>query len=187
MTPDIGETISSTQKSPQIVYAGFGIVLFCFLLLSITGLILSDRLDDELKQISADHNRKAELALELYDTARTRSDTLFSMLILNDPFELDESFMRFQTLGNQHMESRFALSKLSLNEKEQQALEKGRYLSALVGPILLEVAEHLSQGNRVEAEQKLTHQIIQTHEAALSAFKALELGLHEEDKCLSVR
>ena len=182
MTPDIGETISSTQNSPQIVYAGFGIVLFCFLLLSITGLILSDRLDDELKQITSDHNRKVELALELYDTARTRSDTLFSMLILSDPFDLDESYMRFQRLGNLHMESRFALSKLSLNKNEREALERGRDLAAQVGPALLEIAEHLALGDKDTAERKLTHQIIQTHEAALTAFKSLELSLHEEDK-----
>lgn len=91
----------------------------------------------DLRQMSVQHKRlehivyvqnaKLELSSNMRRAARERSLSLHRMLVLDDPFDIDEEWVLFNRYGSQFADNRSTLKNMGLNEHELKILgEQGR-------------------------------------------------------------
>lgn len=95
--------------------------------LVIEGLSGMAAIQDRLKTIVENHNKKIALVNDMRTAARERSIILYRMATLEDPFERDELFLVFNRYAAEFARARVAFLDINLSEEEKSILqEQGR-------------------------------------------------------------
>lgn len=147
------------DRSRTIIALGFGAVLVLIAALTFSALQVLDTSSHRLEMVVNTNNIKSELVVRMRNAARERTLGLHRMLLLDDPFKLDDEWMRFNRLASDFIEARNALKQMA-TPNEQTLLElQGRYTN-VVSPMQARVAELAMAGNRDEAEQLLLERVL---------------------------
>ena len=109
------------QVSAGLV-VGFTVTLLLMVIIFAVGLTSMSAIQTRLKSIAENHNVKTQLVTSMRYAARERMLGLYRMLLLDDPFERDEEYMRFNSLALEFTNSRQQLQSMQLSQKEKQAL-----------------------------------------------------------------
>jgi len=88
------------------------------------GLQSMAEIQNRLEKIIENNNVKTSLVTAMRYAARERTMTLYRMVTLDDPFERDEEFLRFNSHGAAFANARMALLKMDLSGEEKSLLEK---------------------------------------------------------------
>jgi diguanylate cyclase (GGDEF)-like protein/PAS domain S-box-containing protein len=159
---------------------GFGAVLG--LLLILTGVALVQLRDGQqrLDTMVGDHLAKITLANRMYVAARERTVALQRLLLVHDPFDRDELWMRFIGQANEFSQARTALLALALTDEERRILRHQGELTAMAVPIQNQVVELIWSGRATQAHRLLVDAAIPAQDRVLEQLVEL-YRLQEQD------
>lgn len=145
----------SSFESKYRILIGFVIVMALMAMVAGTGLMQLSENNHRMETIVDEHNVKTGYIVDMYTTARERSVSLLRMLSLEDPFERDEEYMRFNKLALEFAQARLALSKMPLYDEELTFLNKQGKLTAISVPLQERVIQLLIDDDTAQATRVL--------------------------------
>jgi len=135
-------------RTKTVIGLGFGTVLLLMSVLTLIGLQVLDASNRRLERVVHTNNTKTDLIVAMRTAARERTVSLNKMLVLQDPFAVDEEWMRFIHLAGAFTEARRALMELPLTHAERVLLQRQNELTRQVAPLQDEVARLILDGRR---------------------------------------
>ena len=106
-----------------MVNFGFSIVILIMILLAVVWLTEIKDTNAKVLELIEEHDTKIELAYTMRSVVTRRYNLLLSMLIIDDPFEVDETVSEFYAAAYEYRSARKALHALPM-DKEESILHK---------------------------------------------------------------
>jgi len=121
------------SKTRSTLNIAFSVVLALIIgLTTAAGYLLFSGMQ-RVEEVVSQNIRKNDLISDMRVAGRFRTLSLSQMLLMDDPFDREEEFDRFNALGTDFIVARNALNELSLNEEERALLDKARPMSQAIG------------------------------------------------------
>lgn len=140
------------QSPGKSVVTGFVAIVTLMLVVSVLGMIHMRSLKHELDSIVENHFEKGRLIGAMRVAARERTLSLYRIIHLEDPFERDDEWIRFNARAAMFTGARTELMLLPLSDEEKTVLEfQGRFTSVAV-PLQNRVVD-LALADRYEAAE----------------------------------
>ena len=166
------------SHSPRIIIWGYVVIIILFSLILITGILQNKRANDHLSEIVQQHGMKSELITRMYNSARERSISLFTMVSIKDPFTRDENFLKFNSYASQFANARLKLLATQLSDSEQVLLNKQGKLTSITAPLQNEIAELIQLDKLTQANELLTSKAIPLQSEILELLNQLQTIQH---------
>ena len=187
MNYDVNQLAETQQKSVShhrissktILFIGFTAILILMLLLTFLGPYGMQSIHKRLRQIVQVHIEKIDIAVHMRAAARERSLNLHKMILSADPFERDETWMKFNSHGANYAKERIRLQSMGLTTKEEELLSKQAKLTTKIIPLQLEIVELINLEEFKEAERLLVQKAIPLQDQVLALLE--ELYYYQED------
>ena len=153
------------EGASSLIVAAFValIALICGLLLN--SLLQLEALGSQLNVVVEHHNRKIDLITQTQVAAHIRTDSLFRMVLADDPFDRDVHFMRFNHAGFLVSQGRNALRDIGFTPSEQRSFDEQTQLTGQIRTVQEHVIDLLNSNHNKEARQVLAHEAIPLQEA----------------------
>ena len=149
--------------SPLIVTAFVALIaLICGLLLN--SLLQLEALGQQLHIVLEHHNRKIDLITQTQVAAHIRTDSLFRMVLTDDPFERDAHYLEFNHAGFLVMQGRNALRELGLTPVEQRNFDAQTELVRQIQTVQEHLIDLLYADRTAEARRVLAREAIPLQE-----------------------
>jgi diguanylate cyclase (GGDEF)-like protein len=126
----------------QIIAIGFAVVLLLMAVLTGLGLSHMNAIKLRMTKLVTDSNVKTETVYQMRSLSRERFASLSQMVVLRDPFERDEEYMRFQAQAAEFIRARDRLLGLGMSAEEQAVWERARILIQRDEQLHSRVIEH---------------------------------------------
>lgn len=166
--------LKSVVHRPNVALAlGFTAMLVLMVFLAVIGIFQLEAGQQRLEKLVSDQVAKMTYANRMYVAARERTVHLQRLLLQNDPFELDELWMRYLGYASEFAEARRAFSALSLSDREHEILAQQRALTRIAVPIQDEVVELMKNGRAMKAQRLLVDAAIPAQNNVLSQLRDL--------------
>jgi signal transduction histidine kinase/CheY-like chemotaxis protein/HPt (histidine-containing phosphotransfer) domain-containing protein len=149
------------------LFFGFGAMLALMVFITSVGLWGMEKIQNRTDTIVSDRMAKMQLVIQMRAAARDRTVLLERMILLDDPFERDEEFMRFNSHGARFAQARIALSKRPLSETERDLLQQQGKLSSVAVPLQNQVVDLLVKDEIYRAKQILVERAIPLQDQVL--------------------
>jgi len=166
--------IFTPDKKPiSMLVLGLGLILILM-----TSLVLSTffRMQESYQQIEAIvhvHSTKINLSYKMLVAGRQRSMHLHTMLVLSDPFDIDDVWLKYKQMAVDFIQNRQALLDFKLSKEEQVLFtEQGRKIN-ISANIQSQVVELLFLGKTEQARQLLISQSIPRQDEVVILTKRL--------------
>lgn len=143
-------TFRTTQTALVIAFA---IVLSLVTLFAVLASIQISSGIQRIEQVITNNNLKNDLLNDMRLAGRNRSITLSQMLNMDDPFERDEEFLRFNRHGTEFVLARSALLESKLSAEERELMDNSRDKSFEVARSQNEALELMDQERLDEARR----------------------------------
>ena len=142
------------------VGTGFAVVLTLMVTLTLIGLNQMAAINSRLERIVDENNVKTELATVMRDSLRDRAISMHTIVVLDDPFEMDEELQRFFEYGIHFTKARQKLDQMPLSKAEKEVLERLFNLTTITQPVVIRTIELGLDNNNLEALQLLQTETI---------------------------
>ncbi|MGD8560223.1 MAG: histidine kinase dimerization/phospho-acceptor domain-containing protein, partial [Gammaproteobacteria bacterium] len=116
---------------------------------------------------------KMELVVKMRASARERTVILQRMILLDDPFDRDEEFMRFNHFGAEFAKARISYLDTNLSETEKGLLEKQGNISTIAVPLQNKVVDLVATGDIEDARTLLTDEAVPLQDRVLATLTEL--------------
>ena len=113
-----------TYNSQKVISFGFGLMLLFLILITTVGLTNITALNDEINDLVHIRNAKTSLISDMRNIARERSLSLYRMVLLKDPFDIDEEQVHMSLLAGQFLKDREQLFNIEMTAAEQKNIEQ---------------------------------------------------------------
>lgn len=123
------------------VLTSFAWVLLLFIVLSASAIYVINSLSQHLDEVVVEKNVKVKIMNNILKLARERSLTIQSMLLTQDPFEIDELLMRMSDVTSNYIKLRDQLGVLPLYGKELELFNFQHEQTLITGKLQTRVAE----------------------------------------------
>ncbi|MDZ7660970.1 diguanylate cyclase domain-containing protein [Thiohalophilus sp.] len=143
-------------ESKQIIVINAAVVLLFILILVIVNLFYFDRLNTSLSSINENHNHKLDIITQMSRIVRDRSLTMLNMHLSNDPWYIDEQYMRFHRLAPEFIVLRKRLRELPLAADEQAELDRCLALIGETQPLQENIVQRIYEGG----DDRVLHDIM---------------------------
>lgn len=148
------------MKAKTILGLGFGVAFALLLVLSLGALLILNNSVTKIEKIVLENNTKTNLVNQMRNAARERTISLQKMLILKDPFERDEEWLKINSHGAKFARYRAQLLKLPLTREEKTLLSTQGNMSGVIAPLQVEIAELIIGGEARKAHALLLERAI---------------------------
>lgn len=138
------------------------IVLICGLLFN--SLFQLEALGRQLDIVVEHHNRKIDIITQTQVAAHIRTDSLFRMVLADDPFERDVHFLKFNRAGFLVGQGRDALRQLGFTPSEQRGFDAQTDLVKHIQAVQEHVIDLLYANQKAEAREVLAREAIPLQE-----------------------
>jgi diguanylate cyclase (GGDEF)-like protein len=138
------------------------IALICGL--TANGLLQLQTLGTQIRTVVENHNHKIDLITQTQVAAHIRTDSLFRMVLAEDPFERDAHFMEFNRAGFLVGSGRNALRQLGFNPAEQRSFDAQTRLVYDIEQVQEHVINLLNAERSAEARHVLNLEAIPIQE-----------------------
>ncbi len=162
-----------TRVSSSGLIVGFGSLLLLMAILAAVSLIQMRHTQQRLDRIVHEHMEKIALTTHMHTAARERTLSLQRMLTINDAFERDEEWMRFNHYALEFITARTQLTALRLSDEEIALLETQSELTRIAVPLQEQVVDLGLAGRQGAAYDLLYSGAVPAQNAALSALSQL--------------
>jgi PAS domain S-box-containing protein len=142
--------IRTTQTALMIAFA---IVLGLVTLFTVSASVQINSGIARIENVIAGNILKNDLLHDMRLAGRNRSISLSQMLLMDDPFERDEEFLRFNQHGTEFVLARSALLQSQLSATERKLLDTAQSKSFEVGRSHNQIIELIDQERFEEARQ----------------------------------
>lgn len=139
---------------PKIIIWGYVVIISLFSLNLFTSIVQNKKSNAHVSEIVLRHGIKNEYITKMYNSARERSVSLFTMVSLNDPFIRDDSFLKFHSYAAQFATARMKLLGTLLTDREQILLNEQAKLTKITVPLQNRIAE-LAQNDEIKQANNL--------------------------------
>jgi signal transduction histidine kinase len=113
-----------------------------------------------LETLVDEHMQKIRLSFEMRINARQRTHSIQRMILLADPFDRDEEFLRFNIYGARFARARTAFLATHLSEEERSVLDTQGNLTGQAVPLQNEIVDLVVQDRIDEAKVMLMEQAV---------------------------
>jgi signal transduction histidine kinase len=148
------------RNSKVIVGGGFALTVLLIAAIAIVALHYMTTIHHDLEDIVTVRNVKIDLVSRLMVIGRDRSLSLNRMVILSDPFEIDEEAQRFSAYARDFIDVREKLEAMPLDHTERMALENVLGEVRVASGIQAQMVEVLQLGNRANSYEFLLNKAI---------------------------
>ena len=156
------------SKSYLLLVISFGAIL----LVTFTALtFISFQIEatkSKINEIVTSNNKKSRLLVEMQQSARERSLTLYSMVSIKDPFDNDEAFMKYKSHAGNFIKARQTLLSMPLSKSEHNLIKEQGKLSNLVVPYQNLIIKFLNKERFKDAVDLLINQSVPVQNAVLN-------------------
>lgn len=135
------------SSSGKVISIGFGIMLLFLILVTTVATTSTRSLNEKIDSLVHNRNVKTTLISDMRNIARERSMSLYRMVLLQDPFEVDEEQIHMSFLAGQFLNNREQLLSLKMSDDEELMLRltlEQAYLSTRVQRELLGIIKNES-------------------------------------------
>jgi diguanylate cyclase (GGDEF)-like protein len=133
--------------------------------LAVNGLLQLQTLGTQIRTVVENHNRKIDLITQTQVASHIRTDSLFRMVLADDPFERDAHYMTFNHAGFLVASGRDALRQMGFTPAEQRSFDAQSQLVSRIGTVQERVIDLLSAERDAEARRVLIQEAIPLQEA----------------------
>lgn len=120
---------------------GFAVVMLLLGILMTVSLYSMSRIDSHLQSIVKHSVVKANLTTIMQVTLRERAISMHSITAMDDAFEKDEEFLRFNSLGFEFLKARVAMDQHPQSPAEKQVLANLSRITAITQPLVTDIIE----------------------------------------------
>jgi diguanylate cyclase (GGDEF)-like protein/PAS domain S-box-containing protein len=152
---------------------GFAAVLVLMLFLTAVGLVQLDASQRRLEGVVGNYLTKSTLATRMHTAARERTINLQRLILLRDPFDRDEQWMRFLANASEFAQAREALLGMPLTDEEQGLLQEQGRLTGHALPLQDRVVKLIWAGKSSEAQSLLVTEAIPAQDLVLQQLNHL--------------
>ncbi len=161
------------RSHSMILPVGFAAVIVLMILVTAIGVERMIENDDRMRGIVTQSNAKTDLIQTMYTAARERSITLLRMINMDDPFEREEQFEYFNTLGTRFAVARIALSEKDFDDQERLLFEQQVELIQATVPLQMQVVDLLAADEIEAAALLLLNEAIPSQDRVLAHLQAM--------------
>ncbi len=161
------------RNSKYAMVIGFGLVLLLMVTITVIGLVRMHSINLQMEAIVRDRETKSELVTQLRSLSRERAVTIYSMLLMKDPFQLDDAVQHFSRLAGEFIRNRDALFQLNLNPVERATLHASQHKTQVSTQLMDNVVELIQAGKLTQAQEMLQAQAIPAQQQVFSLFNQL--------------
>ncbi len=170
----VNTPFNKIDKGHLSLIIGFSTILLLMLLLTFIALNRVTVLNQQLQQMVSHNYQKVLLLEKMQKMARDRVFSMQVMLLLDDPFEIDEIALKIDDYGANFAAARKQLLSLSLNREERELLEKQNSLIHHGLPIQREASSHIVAGRFAAGRQLFLSEVIPAQQQLISILENLE-------------
>ena len=141
-------------NTKQVLVIGFGLI---FVLMILIAVIASDQMKltfNSVEHIVKDNHAKTSLISIMLVSARERTISLQKMVRMEDAFDRDEEWMRFNSYGSKFASARKRFIKLGLTKEEEKLLSIQGELTNKIAPMQIKIA-FIAMNDELLAAEKL--------------------------------
>lgn len=150
LPPPVSRTRAPVLGTQWIIAIGFIVVLALMALMTVLGLSHMTAIKVRMANLVTESNVKTESVYQMRSVSRERFASLGQMVVLQDPFERDEEYMRFQAQAGAFIRARDRLLALGMNPGEEAIWARARELIQRDEQLHGQVID-LAMANRSEA------------------------------------
>jgi len=143
----------ASNRYKFILPIGFSLVIALMILTSLAALIPLKNNSTLLLETAEKHSSNDELLRKMYQSGLKRSLIVFEMIHEDDPFKVDELYMRLNVLATEFTLAREALIKNDLSDDLQKLFDQQAQLAREIVPKQNKVHEYLQQERKEEAAE----------------------------------
>ena len=158
------------RQTNLAAFAGFVVILLATVVLSIVQL---RTVYGEMEQVVSHHNLKTELATEMQVAGLVRTESLYRMLILDDPFERDAMFLRYNGAAFRIGKARQRLRELPLDAEERRLFDEQGALIVRVVEAQERVIDLVARDRMDEARKVMLDQAMPLQTEVHATFEAM--------------
>jgi len=162
-----------SNQSKYLVLVGFLAVMVLMVSVVLVGYKEMSDNNRSMELIVNKYNAKTAYITTMYTAARERSISLLRMLDMDDPFDRDEEYLRFNKLATKFASARIALRELEFNETEAAYSEEQYELTQRAMPLLENVVDLLFNDEDTEAKRLLLDQAIPAQDLVLEQLSSM--------------
>lgn len=167
--------LSRLHQAGMGLIAGFALLLILMALISLTGLGYMESTKRQMRDIVEQRMTKLKLSTDMRISARERTASLQLMVLLSDPFDIDEQWMKFQRQAGKFVQARTRMMDMPLSDDERRILtQQGQYTGKSVQlqdqVVKLIKARHAAEARRllietaIPAQDRVLDQLAQLQE-----------------------
>lgn len=112
------------NNSRKIIIFGFSLMLFFLILITAVGLTNVSILKDEINVLVSISNVKTSIISDMRNIARERSLSLYRMILLKDPFDIDEERTHMSLLASNFLKLRERLFNIEMTLEEEKKVNE---------------------------------------------------------------
>lgn len=174
-----------THNSKYAIVIGFGLVLLLMVTITVIGLTRMHDINQQMEAIVSEREAKSELVMNLRTLARERTITVYSMLLMKDPFELDDAIQHFDRLATEFIRNRDKLLQLKLNPVEMATFQAAEKKTRIATQFSEKGVELVQEGKFVEAQKVLQTQAIPAQNKIFTLLNEL-IGMQQRSTRVAV-
>ncbi|MCW8983558.1 MAG: MCP four helix bundle domain-containing protein, partial [Gammaproteobacteria bacterium] len=129
------------RYNAKLIGLGFSIVIATMILLAAISIYYLTNTRDVFSRVVSQHNVQLRVMSEFLRLARDRSLTVQHMLLVKDPFELDEHRMKMSEIAQEYLTLREELLDTELNKEEMKIIDDQNRQTNITGRMQNEVAD----------------------------------------------
>ena len=154
-----------TSRRPEVslntgLKIGFALILLLMIGLIMVGLSRMADIHRQLQDIVGNNLVKRELAFAVNSALHERLISMHTLVVMTDPFDIEEESQRLRGYGVKFLESRIKLEALAKTPEEQRILRQIHDQAIKTRPLTEKATEEALAGNGVQALTTLRTQAI---------------------------
>ena len=161
------------HNSKYAIVIGFGLVLLLMVTITVIGLTRMHSINQQMESIVRERETKSELVMNLRSLSRERAVTIYSMLLMKDPFQLDAAVLHFSQLASEFIRTRDKLLQMQLNPVERATLQASQLKTRISTQSMERVVELIQAGKLTDAQELLQTQAIPAQKNVFGLFNEL--------------
>lgn len=161
------------QNSRAIIAIGFAIAVALMLAITFIGISRMHSIKGQIETIVRQSNVQTELVSNMRTIARERVVKLYSMTMLEDPFEKDEAFQRYKFYANEFVQVRDQLQGMRLSDDERTTLQESLRLIAETSASQEQVVRLVESGDTLAAQRVLLEAVIPAQDKVFVQYSRL--------------
>jgi len=142
------------RDSKFVIGFGFAVMLLLMCVLMLIGLYRMSNIHERMENIAEVQAVKTRLIYAMRDIVRQRSLSLYTMLLMKDPFDVDDEYMSFNREASRFIALRNRFESMDLSDEERNLFARAKAIIRTTAPLQESMAEQIMDGQASDVSYK---------------------------------